>query len=323
MSYYTERGVFFKIEGTWGTEATPTSTDVINYLMDYEAEISDQKEEAFVIGGGRDSRKRAWLQREVVGALEFEPLTGRMFYFALGDAAGENSSSGATSSLPCTITPGTVVPGITIWREARDPEEWICTYGNKIDRFEFTIEQSGGVMMAVDLVGKNGNNTDHTWMTPDIAFSLDPLSFYHSEVVYTGPYGNTTLDHLRSFVVEGRNNLEARFSAGAGTFIASEIREQGFEVGGRLVIDYPFSTFATDILARDEGTIVATVGNSQNGTMVITLCNVTFESYPDAISGLDIMELDLAFTARKPTGGYAMTVTVDHPSITTLDGLDF
>lgn len=323
MSYYTERGVFFKEEGTWGTEATPTSTDVINYLTDYEAEIMDVKEEAFVIGGSRDTRKRAWLQREVTGALEFEPLSGKMFYFALGKAVGSNGTLGLASSLPATITPTTVVPGITIWREARDPEEWINTWGNKTDRLELTVEQSAGVIMSVDLAAKDGDASDQSWMTPAIAFTLDPLSFADSKVVYTGPGGASTLDHLRLFSVEIRNNLDARFSAGAGTFVCQEIREQGLEVGGRLVVDYPFGTFATDILARQEGTIVATIGNAQNGSMVITLSNVTFESYPDAITGLDIMELDLSWTARKPTDGSAIEVVVNHPTATLLSSCEF
>ena len=314
MSYYTERGVFIKVEGTWGVEATPTTADVVNYLMDYEAEITENKEEEFVIGGSRDSVKRVWLQREVAGALEFEPVSARAFYLALGGVLG-GGVSGEGASLPCTITPTSILPGITLQREIRYPEEWLTTYGNKVDRLELTIENETGAMIAIDFAGKDGNNTDHTWMTPDIDFTLEPLTFYNSKVVRTGPGGAATLDHLRSFSIECRNDLEARFSPGAGTFVAQEIREKGLEVSGRMVIDYPFNTFATDILNRTESTITVTLGNADNGTMVITLNNVTFEGFPDAISGLDVMELDLTWMARKPSPTeYAIQVVYNNPN---------
>lgn len=322
MSYYTERGVFIKKESSWGTQTAPASTDVVNYLLSYEATSAERRADEFVIGGARDTRSRAWLQREVTGALEFQPITGRIFYYALGKAEGGGVGD-ESASIPCTITPNSVVPGLTIWREIRSPEEWVETWGNKIDRLELTIEQGEDVTCSCDLAAKNMANADKTWMTPDIDFSLYPLAFHNCTVKYINPDGTLTVDHLRSGRIEIRNNLDARFSAGSGTFTPIEIREGGLEVTGRLVVDYPFSTFHTYILGRNEGTLEVTIGSTDNGTMTITINNIIFEEFPDAISGLDAMELDLPFVARKPTGGDVIKVVINHPTAATLGELEY
>jgi hypothetical protein len=322
MSYYTDRAVFVKKEGTWGTQATPTSNDVINYLLGYEMTSAERRAEEFVIGGSRDSRSRTWLQREVSGLLDFQPVSGRIFYYVLGKALGGGNTSGESASLPCTITPGSVVPGLTIWREIRSPNEYLRAYGNKIDRLELVIEQGEDVTCSCDLVGKDVSNTSFSWMDPNIDWNKDPLAFYNCTVKYINPGGTLTVDHLRSCRTEIRNNLEARFSAGSGTFSCIEIREGGLEVAGRLVIDYPLDTFASYILGRNEGTLTITLGNSY-GTMTITLNNIIFEELPDAIRGLDAMEMDLPFVARKPSGDNIIKVVLDYPGVNTLGDLKF
>lgn len=324
MSYYTERGIFIKQEGTWGTQATPASTDVINYLLSYEATSAENRADEFVIGGARDTRSRAWLQREVTGALEYQPITGRIFYYALGKAAGGSIPAyGEAASIPCTITPDSVVPGLTIWREIRQPEEWVQTWGNKIDRLELVIEQGEDITCSVDLPAKDMDNAVQTWMTPDIDFTLFPMAFHNCSVKYINPGGTLTVDHLRSCRIEIRNNLEARFSAGAQAITCIELKEAGLEVTGRLVVDYPFSTFQTYILGRNEGTLTVEIGTTANGTMTIALNNIIFEEFPDAITGLDAMEMDLSFIARKPSGGDVITVVVNHPTVATLGGLEY
>jgi len=298
------------METNWAVATSPASTDVIDYLRGFELTSTENKEEDFIIGGGRAVRGRRWLNREVSGALDFEPCSGRMFYAALGSIAGAGGT-GESTTLPCTIGMETVLPSFTIKREIRYPGEAIQSSGLKIDRLEMNIDEGGPVVITCDLAGQSYSIPIYTTLTPDIDFSATPYGYQHSSIDIIMNSGATTnVDHMRNFRLEIRNNLEAIFSPGKGSLGCTHLKERGLEITGRMLFDYPFATFATDILGRTENTLKVTLAGATQGTVVLTISDVAFEGFPDAIRGMDMMQLDLPFVARQPSStGSIITIT--------------
>lgn len=297
MSEYTERYVRFKEESPWGTWTNPV--DIIEYCLGFDATVTEERIEEEIISTSRQARSRSWAQREVAGAFDFNPLSPRAFYLALGNTAPDAAS-------PYTIGIGGTlsVPGFTIERGLKGPA--VTSYhgyiGAKVDRLELTIESEEDIMCALDWVGRNDTIPSHTWSTiPPSTFSTTGFAYHEACFLWGDRTGSTI--NIQGCRIEINNNLEPRFSGicDAGDPVAYAIREGMQEISGdfTLLDDGAITTtFLPAVRARAENTICVRIGNATRGTMYIDLNNVALDEFPEDISGMSPFEVTIPFTAR-------------------------
>jgi hypothetical protein len=228
-----------------------------------------------------------------------DPASAKIFEYCLGSHNPANATS------PFTIGIGSTLPSMSIYRGlspgATGESGTISMgyYGMKVDTWELTLERGEVVSLEINFAGK-GATQPTAIAKPSVSTTVPVFSFYHGEVVY----GVTTLAYLNRLVLSGNNNLEARLSAGSLTYRPVKLREGERELTGRMVVDSPLSTFATDVLARGEATITVSLKGStpDQGTMTFTVKNIALDELPDAITGLDAIEAEIPFSARGVTG---------------------
>jgi len=212
-----------------------------------------------------------------------------------------------------TFVPDTVVPSFSLLRAIRTPEEFIKYLGCKVDSAEITCEAGEDVTAVYNFVAKSSTfNTTETWAAPGVDVTVNPFAYYQGEITW----GGTTLQDVQRVVVNISNNLEARYAVGGTltpTYGAQEIREGALEVSGRVLLGKDVGTISSDLFTRaDAKTIIVTLTKT-DCTMTITMNNCVFGEYPDAISGADIYEVEVPFTARAlGTADAQRAVNVEH-----------
>ena len=142
MSYYTDRWVLFKEEGTFGTYATPNT--FMNYMLAWDVTTSENLIEEELIAGARDWKSRAWTEEEIAGRFEFQPVSAKMFYFVLGSFSN-------TVGTAHTMKPHSTIPSLSFYRglypDASSNTVSIGYYGVKIDTAEIRLEVGEDVTM--------------------------------------------------------------------------------------------------------------------------------------------------------------------------------
>jgi len=122
------------------------------------------------------------------------------------------------------------------------------------------------------------------------------------------PTGTLALDNISRFVLSINNNLEARYSAGAQSYKAVELREGALEVTGRVGLSGDITDMASIVTNRQDCTIIAKLIKS-SATITFTANNVSFGEYVDELTGLDPVEVEIPFTARPNSTVDALVVT--------------
>lgn len=300
---YTDRWIKFKKETTWGQWSTPDTFP--NYLMEWRATTTENKEEEDIIAGSRDFRKRVWLEEGVTATWSQELVSAKIFEYVLGATSATGSETAATYS------PYSTLPSMSIYRGLYPDESGntvsLGYLGMKVDSAELTIEESGPVVLDLDLVGRGVTiPAAIARSTPNMA--IEPFSFYHSSIdIIYGANNTLNLDSISRFVLSINNNLEAMYSAGAGSYKAVSIREGVIEVTGRLALNGDLGLMESIALSRMDTTIKVYLKKT-GSTITVTLKNVSFDEIPDELRGLEPIENEFSFTARPATGNDAVTV---------------
>jgi len=300
-SFYTDRWIKFAQEGTWGTWATPTTFP--NYLLEWSATTTENKNEDDLIGGSRDWRKRVWLEEGIVGRWRQELVSAKIFEYILG------AKSGTTS--PATYSPTSTLPCMSIYRGLYPDESGntvsIGYAGMKVDTSELTVEEGEDIRLELNFAGKNATIPSAS-AKGILDMSVIELGFGDSSIDVVTDTGTTLSGTLiQRLVISTNNNLNARYSSGVGSYKATELREGGFEVSGRLVMGGQFNTISSQVLNRTSNTII-TYLKKTGSTITITLSNVSFGELADELSGLEPVSIELPFTARPVSGNDAMKV---------------
>jgi len=308
MSYYTDRWVLFKQEGTWGTWATNPDT-FPNYLMEWSATTTENKEEEDIIAGSRDYRKRVWLEEGVVGRWVEEVVTAKIFEYVLGSHTG---TAGTVTPSASTYDTGATLPSMSIYR-ALYPNESNATVsigylGMKVDTAELTVEQSGDVRLELNFAGKGVTIPASPIAKGTVSMSETAYAFHNCTVSLVHPSGTLALDNISRFVLSVNNNLEARYSAGAQTYKAIELREGALEVTGRIGLSGDITDMASIVTNRQDCTIIAKLIKT-GATITFTANNVSFGEYVDELTGLDPIEVEIPFTARPNASSDALVIT--------------
>ncbi len=304
MSYFTDRWIKFAKEDTWGEWTSPTTFP--NYLTDWAATTTENKNEEDLIGGSRDWRKVTWLEEGVVARWTQEMVSGKIFEYILG-------STTDTSSSPVTYSPASSLPSMSIYRGLYPDENGdtisLGYYGMKVDTAEITIEQGSDVQIELNFAGK-GVTLPTASAKPSLDMTVVPFSFYHSSIDVIHPNGQFAATMATRLQISVNNNLEARLSAGAQDYRPVEIREGGLQVTGRLTVGGNFGELSSIVLNRQTCTIQVYLIKTEH-TIQVTLNNVTFGELPDELSGLDIIEGEFPFSARPSSGNDAIKVIED------------
>jgi len=307
MSYYTDRWVLFKQETTWGSWSAPDTFP--NYMMEWSATTTENKEEEDIIAGSRDYRKRVWLEEGVVGRWVEEVVTAKIFEYILGSHTGTTGTLAPSAS---TYDTGSTLPSMSIYR-ALYPNESGATVsigylGMKVDTAELTVEQSGDVRLELNFAGKGVTIPAAPIAKGTVSMSETAYAFHNCTVSLIYPTGTLALDNISRFVLSINNNLEARYSAGAQSYKAVELREGALEVTGRIGLSGDITDMASIVTNRQDCTIIAKLIKS-SATITFTANNVSFGEYVDELTGLDPVEVEIPFTARPNSTVDALVVT--------------
>ena len=301
MSYFTDRWIKFGKESSWGEWTTPDTFP--NYLTDWSATTTENKNEEDLIGGSRDWRKVTWLEEGVVARWTQELVSGKIFEYILGTVSDTDTS-------PVTYSPASTLPSMSVYRGLYPDEDGntvsLGYYGLKVDTAELTIEQGADVQLEINFAGK-GATIPSALSKPSLDMSLVPFSFYHSSIDVKHPAGQFTAKYATRLQISINNNLEARYGSGAMQYRPIEIREGELEVTGRLTVEGYFGELSSIVLNRQTCTIDVYLIKSGH-TIQITLNNVTFGELPDELSGLDVVEGEFPFSARPSSGNDAIKV---------------
>ncbi len=299
---YTDRWIKFKKEETWGTWNTPDTFP--NYLLDWSATTTENKEEEDLIAGSRDYKKRVWLEEGVVGKWTQELVSAKMFEYILG-------SKTSSDNLANTYSVGSTLPCMSIYRGISQDESGdtlsIGYTGMKIDTAELTIEEKGDVRLVCNFAGK-GATIPTPIVKGTINMNINAFAFHNSSIdlIYPGPT-TLNLDEVSRLVITINNNLDARYSAGALSYKPTELREGLFEVSGRVGLYGDLTPISSIALNREDCTLKVTLAKT-GSTIVATLKNITFDELPDEISGLESIEMEIPFKARPSSGSDAIVV---------------
>lgn len=311
MSEYTERFVRLGEEDVaWGTYATVFQG--VNWAKGFDATTIEERIEEDIIAASRQARSRVFVQKETAGSFEMDPISPKMFYYALGSITTD-----ATSPYTLDIVGDLALPGFTIERGLRGTSTiYAGYYGCKVDRLELTIEQQADVVMNIDWAAK-GNTfpTAYTWGTvAPSEFSKDPWSYHETCFKMNG-----TAYRFNRFRLEINNNLEARYAAectAETNKLPFELREGLQAVSGEFVVDESVNTFYDIVDARSEGTINVIIGTSAaagtKGSIDITMVGVALEQYEDSLRGREPYEVTFPFTARASAPNAYDAITVQH-----------
>ena len=300
---YTDRWIRFSEESTWGEWTTIGST-FPNYLNEWSATTTENISEEELIGGSRDWRKVVWLEEGVVARWVQELVSAKFFEYILGSKDGDTS--------PVEYTIAATLPSLSIYRGLY-PDENGNTFsvgymGMKVDTAELTIEEGSDVRLEVNFAGKGGTILTSHLSKPSLDASVVPFAFYHSSIDLIHPNGTENLNKLSRLQISVNNNLEAIVSAGAQSYQPTELREGATEVTGRIVVRGHFPLLSSIVLNRVTCTLNVYLIKTQH-TIQITVNNITFNEYPDELTGLDIVESELSFSARPTSTTSAIVVT--------------
>ena len=312
MSEYPERYVRLGNETAWGTYATPSSFDPINFCLGFDATTVEERLEEDIIVTSRQARSRVWVQRAVAGAFEANVFSPRLLYYALG-WANSDSASPYTVNISGSIS----LPSFSIERGLKGVSDTVYTgyMGCKIDRYELLIEREEDIIQTVDWVGSDNTFPTYTaWSTVCTTIAIPTDAYpYHQACL---KWGATTLN-LHRLRLEVNNNLVPRYSGtcASGNPVARAIAEGLQAISGDFIIDRDIKTFAnTFAKGRTEGTIVVTIANATRGTMVITIRNVALDEFADAMRGMDVYEVTFPWTARPSSFNSYDAITIVHTS---------
>jgi hypothetical protein len=263
--------------------------------MEWSATTTENKEEEDIIAGSRDFRKRVWLEEGVVGRWLEEVVTAKIFEYVLGGHAGTTGVGAQTYSVGATL------PSMSIYRGIF-PDENSATFsvgylGMKVDTAELTIEQSGDCRLELNFAGK-GVTIPAGIATGSPDMTQQAYAFHNCSISLQYAAGSSVnLDNVSRFVLTINNNLEARYSAGAQSYKAVEMREGAQEVSGRIGLAGDITQMASIVTNRVDCTIFAYLVKP-SATITFQINNVSFGEYVDELTGLDPVEPEFPFTAR-------------------------
>jgi hypothetical protein len=318
MSFeFTER--YFKLghETTWGSLAP--NREHVQYLLSGEITASRSRIEEDLVSPSRQARSRAFTKLEVSGSMEFNPLSSRIFYYALGSETDDPDSpytiriSGAGTLPSLSIEEGFRIPGA---------ETVILGYtGLKVDRLELRFEREEDITVSADLVGKGTASITGTWesLAPTGLWKGYPMTYVDAKYYW----GDTAIS-LNRLSVEINNNLSAKFSGFGGSYEATAIKEGTQVIQGRMVIDSSILAWLSRAVPTpSEGTLKVSFGNADLGTVDISLYRVVLDEFPIRLRGREELEVEIPFVARTSGPGSYDAITIEHrhPSKGTLSEL--
>jgi hypothetical protein len=285
--------------------------------MDWSATTTENKVEEDLIGGSRDYRKRVWLEEGVAAKWTEEMVSAKIFEYILG---GRSGTLGIGMN---TYAPAATLPSMSIYRGLY-PDESNGTLslgylGMKVDTADLTIDSKGDVKIDINFAGK-GVTIPTNIAKGSLDMSQIAFAFHNSSINLISPGPTTTvLENVAKLVISVNNNLEARYSAGAGSYKAVELREGAMEVTGRITLGGDLTPMSSIILNRQDCTMNLTLLRSNGtGTITFTLKNISFGELPDDLTGLKPVEMDLPFTARPANGLDAISVTENNTTANSL-----
>jgi len=233
------------------------------------ADVSIRKEyfERFTFGGTRDKKLYALTRIRPEVTVEYQVIGGNFFYYAMG------KYSTIPPETNNTITVGSTLPLISIKIDVDGDK--VAVKDGKIDSMEITFEEGSPAVVEYTVLGKNWDTT-----TSVTAYTVDwdkaPLTM--DKVTIT--LNDTTVQASR-IAVRIANNLDPRYFADT---LPVELRETGLEVTGRIRI--------SEYEVLNDGTL-----KIDTEFFTMTLPNIKFTELPPRVTGFDVPEAELAFTA--------------------------
>ena len=237
----------------------------------------------FVLGGGRD--KKAYGLTQITPSLTtaYDVNGLGLLQYVLGSAAAPNTTSAHTLIPLSTIHE--IAQRVTV------DDEHLELQNAKIDTWEIVVETAAPIRAEFTTTGRGTTGTSASVFTPN--YNNMPLVRADCSL-FIGGVEDTNFTRLALNI---NNNLEPIFKT--GTFPAT-IRPQGLDITGRLRAN-KFSEFASagswDIYFGNVGTI--------------TLHTVNVLEVPPSVSGFDLPEVELAFTAFPTANTVALTAVMD------------
>jgi len=245
------------------------------------ADVSIRKEyfERFTFGGTRDKKLYALTRIRPEVTVEYQVIGGNFFYYAMGEY----------STIPPqdnnTIDVGSTLPLIDIKIDVDGDK--VAVIDGKIDSLEITFEEGSPAVVEYTVLGTNWNTTI-TVGAYTVDWTKVPLTM--DKVTIT--LDNTTIQANR-LAIRIANNLDPRYYADT---LPVELRETGLEVTGRIRI--------SEYQVLNDGSLnIAT----EDFTMILP--KVKFTELPPRVTGFDVPEAELAFTAY-PGGDFNSVLRV-------------
>ena len=215
-------------------------------------------------------------------------MSSKPFYLALG------SYDFNTITQQASITPASTVPSLSFYRGLLDDSGDTISvgyYGVKIDSWELTAEAEEDIVLDIDLAGI-GATVPSAIEKPTLqnlnAFAFHEVDFRVEGTVYSG---------FNRLVLSGNNNLEAKYAANL-SYRPLAIREGALEITGRITVFDDLDTWNTLVTSRSEYDVEVWLKKS-NQTITIYLANVAFGEYGEPLRGLDEVDVEIPFRARR------------------------
>ena len=263
-------GRYFEF-GTGNTFDFPTRADFSKRIEYFDD---------FVLGGGRD--------RRAYGLVRITPSL-RVAY----DVNGLTFLKYVLGHTDTSLSVGTIVPQSTIpsttYKVTVDDESMSISDA-KVDTWEITIEEGNPVRAEFSVIGKGIGTSAASVFNPD--FSNMPI-LPHECTLKVNKSINSLWTRLS---VRISNDLSPIFKTSS---VPVDIREQGLSITGRLRAPQ-YSEWAS------EGSVDLIIGSL--GTII--LHQVKFTEVPPSVTGYDLPETEIAFTAYPTASTTAITAIV-------------
>ena len=161
----------------------------------------------------------------------------------------------------------------------------------KVDSWELTAEAEEDITLEMNLAGI-GTTVPSAIAKPSIS-NLDVFTFHEVELNIQ----DTVYSSFNRLVLSGNNNLEAKYAANL-SYRPLAIREGGVEISGRITVFGDLDTWNSLVTSRSE--YDCTISLKKSGkTISIQLNNVAFGEYGEPIRGIDEIDVEIPFRARR------------------------
>ena len=296
MVYVVDRWVKFKEETSHGTWVTPDTFP--NYILDWDSTEEERRSEEELIAGERDQISRVFTSEGVVARMTQQLVSSKPFYLVLG-----SHTSPDTASPYSTISPASTLPSLSFYRGLLASDGSTISlgyYGMKVDTAELVIEAEEDITFELNFAGVGA--TVPTAIAKPTLQELPAFSYHNCSITV----GGTFYSGWRRLSLSLDNKLSAIYAANLG-YRPEAIREGGLEVSGRITVHSDLDKWESIVRSRSEYPM--TISMIMTGkTIEIRLSKVAFGEYGEALRGLEGVEPEIPFRARRTGTTPAITV---------------